>query len=652
MSGEMAVSLALKFKDQGSTQATQALQKITRATKETGDVAKSASAAAMSAFQKLANARETLGIRSEKAIQNEIRQTEAAYKRLSSSGQASARELGRAQDAMRQKVSDLRRELDGVNRSFGGRGALQTAGALFGAGAAAKMTLQGPVSRTMNYGMELAHSSNTIFAGRSVAERIAGKTQINDAVMAGVRAAKGGVTREDALLGMKTLGASGQFGDEPQAAFAMLPTLTKAAAANNASVVDMANIAIKAKQTMGLGNAARVLNIATQGGIEGQFELRNMAQYLPKQMAYARTAGLTGEKGFATLVAANQLAMTTAGSADEAGNNMLNLLAKINSPDTANDAKALGIDLSGALAAAKAKGVDGLTAFMNLAEQQAAKDPRLVKLREQARSATGADLKENLDGQLGILMGSSMGKLLQDRQAMSALVANLNGRQQLDQIRDNSLAAGDPVSDMLQLIENEPAAKAQLAVAEAANNTYEALSKVNPLIGVVADGFSKLSQEFPALMAALQGVTLAGTTAGAAAAGGALGGAVAAGGLGAAAGQVGSFAARIGTGIAGAATTAASYAPHAALVAGAGAAGYGAGTILNKGINGVVSWATGREDETLGGLIYDWTHKDRSTSGPASQQSAPQVVKVEVEVKNGNIVASVNEENSWQAMRD
>ena len=112
MSGEMAVSLALKFADQGSTQATQALQKITRAIKETGDVAKTASATAISAFQKLANARETLGIRSEKSIQNEIRQTEAAYQRLAASGQASSRELGRAQDAMRQKVAEMRRELE------------------------------------------------------------------------------------------------------------------------------------------------------------------------------------------------------------------------------------------------------------------------------------------------------------------------------------------------------------------------------------------------------------------------------------------------------------------------------------------------------------------------------------------------------------
>lgn len=510
MAGELAVSFVLKLNDQGSAAAARALQTVTRALKETETVAKTSSQAAISAFQKLGSARELLGIRSEKAIQNEIRQTEAAYKRLADSGQASARELGRAQDAMRQKVAGLRRELDGVKDSAGGAGrALQTAAGIVGAGAAAKMVLQDPVRRTMDYSMELAHSANTLFAGRSVADRIAGKQQINDAVMAGVREGKGGVTREDALAGVKTLGASGVFGDDPRAAFAMLPTLTRAAAANNASVTDMANIAIKARETMGLTDAGRILDMSAQGGIEGQFELRDMAKWLPQQMAFAKRAGLQGEAGFATLVAANQLSMTTAGSADDAGNNLKNLLSKVNSADTANDLKKMGYDLSGSLAAAQAKGVGGLDAFLNIAEQVAAKDPRLVKLGEQAKTAQGVDRQANLAAQIGILQGSGLGKIVQDQQAMSALVAILNGRGKFEEIRGKTLGANGTNDDLLKVVADEPGAKAQLAAAEAANNMQNALNRVNPLLGVAADGFSSLSKEFPELAAALSGGALA-----------------------------------------------------------------------------------------------------------------------------------------------
>lgn len=650
MSGELAVSFALKLNDQGSGPAVQAMARMTRGMKEMEGTAKSSSAAAISAFQKLATSREILGVRSEKAIQNEIRQTEAAYQRLSASGQASARELGRAQDAMRQKVASLRQEMEGAKQSaMGMGGALRTAVSLGGAYQAGKMVLQPPISRTMNYSMELAHASNTMFSGQSVASRIAGKDQINAAVMDGVRQARGGVSREDALAGVKTLGASGAYGDDPAAAFAILPTLTKAAAANNAQVTDMANIAIKAKQTMGLTNTGRLLDIAAQGGIEGQFELRDMAKWLPQQMAYAKRTGLHGESGFATLVAANQIAMNTAGSPDDAGNNVKNLLSKVNSADTANDAKKLKIDLAGSLAAAQAKGVGGLDAFLNLTEQVAAKDPRLVKLLEQAKSAKGDELRANLTAQQGILEGSAIGKVVQDQQAMAALTALLNGRQKFGEIRDNALAANGTNEDLLKVIADEPGAKAQLAAAEAANNMQTALNKVNPLLGAAADGFSSLSQEYPVLAAALSGTALA-TTALAASATAASIALMMIGG-GGAGGMPGMPGGKFGGAL--------RFAGQATGVIGAFGLGYAGGTLLNEGINNGISAFTGR-DESLGGLIYEMTHgdelkKNNSTtpSGGGMSWGAVQAQKLDVvvRVENGNLAASVNEQNGRLAQR-
>lgn len=651
MSGEFAVSFALKLNDQGSGPAVAAMAKINKGIKEVGETAKSTSAAAISAFQKLATSREILGIRSEKAIQNEIRQTEAAYQRMVASGQAGARELGRAQDAMRQKVASLRQEMEGVKNTAGGMGrTLGTAMGVVGAYQAGKMVLQGPVSRTMNYSMELAHASNVMFSGQSVAGRIAAKEQINDAVMGGVRSARGGVTREDSLLGLKTLGASGVFGDDPGAAFAMLPTLTKAAAANNAQVVDMANIAIKAKQTMGLTNAGRILDIAAQGGIEGQFELRDMAKWLPQQMAYAKRTGLHGEAGFATLVAANQISMNTAGSTDEAGNNLRNLLAKVNSNDTANDAKKLKIDLAGSLAAAQAKGVGGLDAFLNLTEQVAAKDSRLVKLREQAKGAKGDDLRANLTAQQGILEGSAIGKIVQDQQAMSALVALLNGRQKFGEIRDKSLAANGTNDDLLKVIADEPGAKAQLAAAEAANNMQTALEKVNPLLGAAADGFSALSREFPVLAAGATGAGLA-TTALAASAWAASAALmlVAGSGGGGALASAGGMAGRL--------------LPFLGKAGGIGAAfgvGYVGGSYLNDGINKGISAFTGR-DESLGGLIYDMTHGDElknnnsttPSGGGMSYQATQQPLRIENKIilDGRQIAESSNEVNARESSR-
>ena len=81
------------------------------------------------------------------------------------------------------------------------------------------------------------------------------------------------------------------------------------------------------------------MNMAMSAGQAGGFELKDMAKWLPQQMAAASMSGMSGRAGFAKLAALNQAAMITAGNKEEAGNNVVNLLGKINSNDTAADAK-------------------------------------------------------------------------------------------------------------------------------------------------------------------------------------------------------------------------------------------------------------------------------------------------------------------------
>ncbi len=62
------------------------------------------------------------------------------------------------------------------------------------------------------------------------------------------------------------------------------------------------------------------------------------------------------------------------------------------------------------------------------------------------------------------------------------------------------------------------------------------------------------------------------------------------------------------------------------------------GPAANQLVNAVTSSLTKR-DETLGGWLYDKLHE-------------PIPVKVEVEVRNGNIVATVNEANVRRGLRN
>lgn len=63
------------------------------------------------------------------------------------------------------------------------------------------------------------------------------------------------------------------------------------------------------------------------------------------------------------------------------------------------------------------------------------------------------------------------------------------------------------------------------------------------------------------------------------------------------------------------------------------------GPVVNDAINALTSAVSGKET-TLGEAIYDFLHKEKDT------------VKIEVEVKNGSVVAAVNESNDRQARRN
>lgn len=58
-----------------------------------------------------------------------------------------------------------------------------------------------------------------------------------------------------------------------------------------------------------------------------------------------------------------------------------------------------------------------------------------------------------------------------------------------------------------------------------------------------------------------------------------------------------------------------------AAIAGAGAAGYGIGTLINKGLDWTVNKLTGGKEGNLGGAIYSWTHQDQGFNSVAPRSA-------------------------------
>ena len=169
--------------------------------------------------------------------------------------------------------------------------------------------------------------------------------------------------------------------------------------------------------------------MAIKSGQLGSFELKDQAKWLPQQLAAGNALGMRGLGDLAVLLGINQASAITAGSTDEAGNNVVNLLAKINSQDAATSAAKIiyngkGIDLPGSLVAARGKGINALDAFSGIVDKIVNNNPAYQKLEKQLSSTSdGSTRREIMESQAKLLEGSAVGKIIADRQALMALIA-------------------------------------------------------------------------------------------------------------------------------------------------------------------------------------------------------------------------------------
>lgn len=676
-----------------------------------------ASRRARTANERMFQDRERIGIRSEQRIRREIQLTEAAYNRLTSTGRLSINEQARAFASMQQRVRTLRTEMQGVEQqqgrlsrgmSFGSR-ALQGYQAAAGAIAAGGYVLAQPVRRNMEYDRRLAMMANTAFADRDVAGRQRGAAELDGAIR---KAVAFGGNRDQAAETLDALIASGAMSQD--ASTRLLPTLQKNAVATGADPRDLANIAIRGMQTFGIAETdiPMALDMAIKAGQEGGFEIKDMARWLPQQMAAARSAGMSGLNDFGSLLAANQAAMITAGTPDEAGNNLVNWLAKLTSRETSMSAKKIeispgkSIDLVGTLSAARGKDINPMDAFVGVIDQIVGsnKEYQAIQARMKSASSTG-ERQAILASQADMLQGSAIGQLVPDRQAMMALVGYMNNRDYVADIR-RVLPEAKGTADMNHaLIAATPSFQVERAknvALFAENDGFNGLSKV---VGEVSGKLADYGEKYPglaqAIVTATQSLNALAAAAAAASVIGLLrggGGAAAAarGAVGAAGsarlGRLGRGAGAIALGVGAKElwdiqhsdmTTAER---NAAMVQAVGSSGGGFGGALAGVKAGSVfgPWgaaAGGIAGGLFGGYIGDELgamlgkhvfNADRdlraemsqapmtATGGmdPAALQAAmiaarsqPQEIKVTVDVQNGNIVAAVNQANAQQARR-
>ena len=332
----------------------------------------------------------------------------------------------------------------------------------------------------------------------------------------------------DMAAGVSMLIANGM---EAQKAAEQAKLLGKFTTATRASMDDAARMMVSFDL---LGVSAKDMELAfaqaAKAGKLGSFEVRDMARWFPQLGGYMKAIGITGNEAVVNMASRLQIAMRTAGSTDEAANNFRNFLAKLTSPDTKKDFERLGIDLQGSMLRAARQGLDPIEAGVGIimhkmaqrspqvaAELKALSD-ELAKIQDPAQRAAEMERRRTMIEALGQRAG--LGEMFQDMQAMSYLLAELQNRDDLKKIREET-ATGKGASGQSALDEDfakrmesplEQFKRFKIELQDLAMTVGDAL--LPPLLEIVravqpaVSAFVAWAKEHPALIKGLIGAAL------------------------------------------------------------------------------------------------------------------------------------------------
>lgn len=281
---------------------------------------------------------------------------------------------------------------------------------------------------------------------------------------------------EAVRAGLDTLTASGMSLEE---AMAFLPSVLTTAQASGAAVEDIANTAVKASSALKIstGDLQNMFDILNTGGKLGQFELRDMASYIPSLANQFAALGYKGTDGTRRLVAMLQTLREDTGTAEEAATNAGEIFGKMLAPGQINNFKKnFKFDIEGEMKKATNAGEDVLEAYVRL-----------------SREALGGDL-------------SKIGQLFTDKQMRLGMISLLTSGEEWQSFLsklDGADVAGSTMRDLNVVLQD------QEAILQRLGNRWDSFmknlgAKVAPAIGGALDFGNRIMDDDTAINAALK----------------------------------------------------------------------------------------------------------------------------------------------------
>ncbi|OTG60393.1 hypothetical protein B9T36_07165 [Acinetobacter sp. ANC 4204] len=467
-----------------------------------------------------------LGIRTEQQITTEIKKTQGAYTQLSilqRQGLVTAKDMERAYASMKSRVAALNTELGKTvstekqiqqiqkTGGSGGMSTLQRGGAVAGAVVGAGYVMQRPVRDAMQYEKDLAQLS--INAYDNPDDRKTGQNTLRS--MISKTAKQYGQTTDDVLTGLNSLMASGKYKGKSDAETEKnlenaLSAAAEAAQASGGDILDFAQLSIAAKSKN--ISEREYMGYAVQAGKEGNFETRDLAKHLSTQSGMLPSDPANRQRQASQLMALNQVAMSTAGTADQAGNNVTNLLSKMGAESTKKTFKKdYGINLDERYLEGAKTGKTRFDVFGEALNEAMQKDIRYKKvISDLGKTNNSGEREQILLSQQGILEQSALSNILPDMQALAAGVAFATQLKEFNRITTANQEKGlqSLTEDAGTMRDTAGYGVNQLTVTKK-NSEFEAMGGFNEALGDVSIKLSKYADEYPKIAEAVAGATVA-----------------------------------------------------------------------------------------------------------------------------------------------
>ncbi|MGW8466555.1 phage tail tape measure protein [Pseudomonas sp. CLCA07] len=256
-------------------------------------------------------------------------------------------------------------------------------------------------------------------------------------------------------------------------------------------------------------------------GQQGSFEAADMAKWFPELLAQMASTGITGQEAVTQLGAMLQVQIKSAGSADEAANNLKNWVAKIGSEETVKGYADAGIDYQGSMNAAIGKGMSTFEASFELARRYVEKtDPKKARQLDQGLTQISQETDPAKAQAMADALAATLrtGDLFADMQVKTALMAYTQNKKFYAELKKGASDPNGPRKDILDKNLNErreTSAQRWAETGQAFNDSLRAIGDaLRPAtdalasgIGAAARGLTALSEETPQVVLGLAAVS-------------------------------------------------------------------------------------------------------------------------------------------------